>query len=467
MCVIRNTSDMEDFFTYELAPQPPSLFHDGIMRKTQKSALGNILKNYVAHLSYIPDNSVVVLDGGHLLHTVIWSTPSTYGDICQSYISYILKNYGAGSTVVFDGYGSENSTKVVEQRRRAQHHMSSDILFDDNTPTTNSQSSFLSNVNNKARLIQALIEKMPLFGIRVKQAGSDADSLIISTALHVAEAAEAPVVVIGTDTDLLVMLLALTISSTNMYMMCCRNPITIYSIHDIQQAIGETSNYIMFLHAMTGCDTVSSIYRQGKRKAFNLVHKKKEFDQLDVFTNSESTHTEVKEAGEKFMLMLYDGSKFHSLDEFRHIAYKRAISKCSLKSTFQLESLPPTSAAAKQHSYGTYLTVQNWMGNSLSPTEWGWRLYDGALEPVETEKPVAPDSLLNMVSCGCKPDGCGSMVCGCKKLGLVCNSMCVNCIGQTCNNTPPSTSTINEIDIDQINNTNTDSYDEDIAEGDN
>ena len=50
MCVIRNTSDMEEIFTYELAPQPPSLFHDGIMRKTQKSALGNILKNYVAHL---------------------------------------------------------------------------------------------------------------------------------------------------------------------------------------------------------------------------------------------------------------------------------------------------------------------------------------------------------------------------------------------------------------------------------
>ena len=77
MCVIRNTSDMEDFFTYELAPQPPSLFHDGIMRKTQKSAFCNILKNYVAHLSSIPDNSVFVLDGGHLLHTVIWSTPST------------------------------------------------------------------------------------------------------------------------------------------------------------------------------------------------------------------------------------------------------------------------------------------------------------------------------------------------------------------------------------------------------
>ncbi|KAG1658676.1 Cytoplasmic tRNA 2-thiolation protein 1 [Nymphon striatum] len=57
---------------------------------------------------------------------------------------------------------------------------------------------------------------------------------------------------------------------------------------------------------------------------------------------------------------------------------------------------------------------------------------------IETDRTVAPDSLLNMVSCGCKPDGCSNMTCSCNKLGLFCTSMCSKCSGQTCNNTTPS-----------------------------
>ena len=228
MSVIRNSSDMEEFFRYELAPQPPSLFHDGVMRKTQKSALGDLLKGFVDHYSTIPENSIYVIDGGYLLHKVIWSTPSSYGDISQMYITYVLKHYGVGTTVVFDGYSDVISTKVVEQSRRAQRNMSSDIIFDDNTPTRTSQASFLSNSHNKSRLIEGLIKKMPNFGIRVKQAEADGDALIISTALDVVEAAEVPVVVVGTDTDLLVMLLARAIPSTNIFMLCCNIPTILY-----------------------------------------------------------------------------------------------------------------------------------------------------------------------------------------------------------------------------------------------
>ena len=77
------------------------------------------------------------------------------------------------------GYGSSNSTKVVEQRRRAQRCTSNDAIFDDNTPTVTSQAAFLANSHNKNRLIQAVREKMPMFGICVEQAEADADTLII------------------------------------------------------------------------------------------------------------------------------------------------------------------------------------------------------------------------------------------------------------------------------------------------
>ena len=62
-----------------------------------------------------------------------------------------------------------------------------------------------------------------------------------------------------------------------------QNPVTVFNIHEIQHAIGDTRNNLMFLQAVTGCDTVSAIYRQGSRKTFNMVHKKLDYGLLDTF----------------------------------------------------------------------------------------------------------------------------------------------------------------------------------------
>jgi len=75
-------------------------------------------------------------------------------------------------------------------------------------------------------------------------------------------------------------------------------------------------------------------------------------------------------------------------------------------SGFKLQSLPPTSAATKFHSYRAYLAVQQWQGNEMPSTEWGWQYRDGLLVPIETDRPVAPDQVLKRTSCGCKA-GCG------------------------------------------------------------
>ena len=67
----------------QLAPQPPSLFLDGAMRKPTKSALGNLLKSSVPIQTNLPNTAHFVIDGGHLLQTVVWSQPSTYRAVCQ------------------------------------------------------------------------------------------------------------------------------------------------------------------------------------------------------------------------------------------------------------------------------------------------------------------------------------------------------------------------------------------------
>jgi len=50
--------------------------------------------------------------------------------------------------------------------------------------------------------------------------------------------------------------------------------------------------------------------------------------------------------------------------------------------------------------------------------------------------PIAPDALLNMISLGCKADGCG-VSCGCRKIGVHCSVLCTKCNGQTCKNAAP------------------------------
>ncbi len=172
---------------------------------------------------------------------------------------------------MFDDYDGPPSTKSAEQNRRARIRTSADIVVTPNLPTTTSQCAFLGNNNNKSHLIQTLSADLRSISITVKQAESDADVLILSIALEISQSDnERPVVVVGTDTDLLAMLIARASSSMNMFMLVHLNPVTLYSIKQLQQALGTTRRHILFIHAVTGCDTTSALYGQGKWKALRL-----------------------------------------------------------------------------------------------------------------------------------------------------------------------------------------------------
>ena len=76
--------------------------------------------------------------------------------------------------------------------------------------------------------------------------------------------------------------------------------------------------------------------------------------------------------------------------------------------------------------------VQQWIGNNLCPTDWGWQYRDGSLIPLTTDRPVAPKRVLRTVSCGCKT-GCRK-TCRCPMAGLYCSPMCSYCNGHICSN---------------------------------
>jgi hypothetical protein len=240
-CILRDSSEMEVYLSYELAPQPPSLFQDGLMRKSPKSALGQLLRSKAPLESRFPDDAKYIVDGGYLLRVVIWPANPTYSQVCDSYVSYTERHYGNETIVVFDGYECTTSTKSAEQKRRATKSSSRDIMFDESMQTVTTQSAFLSNDGNKTRLISMLVHKFNDKFIRTRQAAADADRLIVETALSESGQSR-PVVVIGTDTDLLVMLISLAPPDCDMYMLCSTNPIALYNITLIQNAVGNKKN---------------------------------------------------------------------------------------------------------------------------------------------------------------------------------------------------------------------------------
>src|SRR6266516_7616079 len=144
ICLEKSKTELKGYFEYELASVPPSLFDSMLLRKETKSSMVNAFQSQEGNLD-LPSNTHFVLDGGNLLHCVVWPKPATFGQILDLHTTHVESHYGKDCAVVFDGYPDTETTKRAEQERRAETKTSRDILFDSNTPTTTSQGDFLAN----------------------------------------------------------------------------------------------------------------------------------------------------------------------------------------------------------------------------------------------------------------------------------------------------------------------------------
>lgn len=179
----KSEDDLRKYFKYELSPYPLSLFEESqIMLKTPKSKLYDIMKPTTRIL--VPENNTCIIDGGYLLHRVVWNASSTFLELCTKYVQYIQRHYGNDCTVVFDGYDDEgNCTKKCERIRRSKLSHSVDVFFDEKTPVTVKQNSFLANSGNKSRFIVLLKSKLEDAGIHTILSKGDADRNIVQAAI--------------------------------------------------------------------------------------------------------------------------------------------------------------------------------------------------------------------------------------------------------------------------------------------
>lgn len=279
-----------------------------------------------------------------------------------------------------------------------------------------------------------LIVKMKAQHLHVKQAIEDADPLIVSTAIDLAEQG-GTVFIVGEDIDLLVLLTAQEQPESygNIFLLKPgkgQQDSVMYSPSNCKLS-EEAKKNLLFLHAFSGCDSTSAFFRQGKIKFIKTFEKNTSLQKtVAAYMDPNATPDQVAEAGAKFIVTVYTGASNKSLNETRLELFHKALSK----SYFNLACLPPTEAAARQHSLRVYFQIQVWKNNFLNPEQWGWKTTKHGLLPITTDQPAAPQELLNKISCTCTK-GCHKNCC-CRKAGMKCSVICTQCKGHTCTNSP-------------------------------
>ena len=99
-----------------------------------------------------------------------------------------------------------------------------------------------------------------------------------------------------------------------------------------------------------------------------------------------------------------------------------------------LKKLPPTDANLQLHVLRAHLQMLLWKAaDQRDPPEearnianFGWNIEGSAITPAVSTAPVAPQALLDVVSCSCTAEykACSSTRCSCNSEGLSCTDYC-------------------------------------------
>ena len=445
LVIMTQMGNFEHCFAYELTAMPTALFKDDSLRKTDKSALAKEITKGVDTSTNIVSPVHYVLDGGCLIHRVVWPKSGTYLDVVAVYIQYVVIRYG-GCSVIFDGYGNEPSIKDHEHVRKAKL-FSPDLAIEESMPAYRNQAAFFANKQNKRFFIQLLSAHLRANQCFVCEAVDDADTVIAQCALTRALNKER-VVVVADDTDVLALLVYHYNRETmdEIYMMSeiarTKSPRrSVIPISLVSKSIGQKCvRQLLAVHALSGCDTTSALHGRGKASVYRKIAQSPDTLPLtDILGSVNAAEEDVVQADMKLLVMVYGGKPNESLNHLRYITYMNMIANS--KTTPCPERLPPTETAARFHLLRVHLQTVQWqtlMSVRLDAEKWGWVNKGDIYVPIATTLLPAPEEWLSIIRCQCKLTtnnaSCSSRLCSCRKHGLNCVAACKNCFGEQCSN---------------------------------
>ena len=133
----------------------------------------------------------------------------------------------------------------------------------------------------------------------------DADHLIVKKAVELSETTDT--ILVGEDTDLLVLFFHYAGKNTRKIFLCpepkqnATRRSKVWDIQLCQQALGsDVCEIVLFIHAIVGWDTTSSLYGISKEFSLKAFMRKKQIKQQAItFSNELSSKEQIVVAGER------------------------------------------------------------------------------------------------------------------------------------------------------------------------
>ena len=172
-----------------------------MLRKADKPQLSQVISDYTsaAIIDSIPETECYVLDGGSLLHRIIWKQGESYGDIVRKYTDFTVLYYGSGTMIVFDGYEEGPCIKDNTHQRRANNSPYPIVNYTTETEFSGKKEEFLSRDINKQILIHMLSDGLKERDCYVINAPGDADIDIVKDAVDASRLYTTTLIVEDTD----------------------------------------------------------------------------------------------------------------------------------------------------------------------------------------------------------------------------------------------------------------------------
>lgn len=203
------------------------------------------------------------------------------------------------------------------------------------------------------------------------------------------------------------------------------------SIKNLANSLGQArSQALIFLHAFSGCDTISAFKSIGKKKAYEALRAYPEIESVfvDLYNNP-------------FQELTENDSKFKKIERFVVLMYARtsiiqSVNEARMELYFSqnqnIETIPPTKNALYLHTQRAIYQSGIWSRcleakqNLPSPREFGWKEgSDQAIKwiPSWITKSECSKDLRSFLTCKCK-GACTSNKCSCHAADLKCILVC-------------------------------------------
>ena len=143
----------------------------------------------------------------------------------------------------------------------------------------------------------------------VYHAESDADVLIVQKAVESSELRKT--VLIGDDTDLLVLLIFYAnIEFHDIFFIPQQKSKSsrIWNIKEVKKQLDpDITRHIFFLHSLPDCDTTSRLHGIGKGSSIKKIQTNKQFKEVaEIFDKENASTDEIAASGEKALLIIYN-----------------------------------------------------------------------------------------------------------------------------------------------------------------